>query len=132
MTTAALFDGLDRAGPGDAASVGWAVGAAGTRAGAAVLEAGCGAGGAYGVGVTAGLLAWRQVLAWAVWVAEAAELADAAALEAEVTAAGYRVLDACGLGRKAWAADYEPLAARLEAVPTGAEYGYRLIVAEAA
>lgn len=89
MTIAALFDGLNRAGPGDATSVGWAVGVARTRAGAA-------------------------------------------ALHAEVAAPGYRALDACGLGRKAWAADYELLAARLEAVPTGAEYGHRLIVAEPA
>lgn len=44
MSLIALFEGLDRAGPGDAESLHWAVGRAGTQPGAAVLDAGCGLG----------------------------------------------------------------------------------------
>jgi len=40
----ALFTPLDRAGPGDAASLRWALEVAGTRADARVLDAGCGTG----------------------------------------------------------------------------------------
>ena len=39
-----LFEGLDRAGPGDRDSVAWAFGAARTRPDAVVLDAGCGPG----------------------------------------------------------------------------------------
>ena len=39
-----LFTPLDRAGPGDAVSLRWALGMAGTRPGARVLDAGCGTG----------------------------------------------------------------------------------------
>ena len=39
-----LFLGLDRCGPGDADSLRWALGVAGTRPDAAVLDAGCGVG----------------------------------------------------------------------------------------
>ena len=40
----ALFAALDRAGPGDAESLRWALGVAGTRPDATVLDAGCGTG----------------------------------------------------------------------------------------
>lgn len=39
-----LFLGLDRAGPGDRASLDWVMGVAGTRADAVILDAGCGVG----------------------------------------------------------------------------------------
>ncbi|MCC5972405.1 MAG: methyltransferase domain-containing protein [Pararhodobacter sp.] len=221
----ALFAPLDRAGPGDAASLRWALEVAGTRADARVLDAGCGtgadlpallaavpqgrvvavdmaapfvarararfagveahvadmttppggpfdliwsAGAVYNLGVAAALKAWAGQLApggrvafsdlcWRVaeppraarefWAGEGLELPDAAGLEAQVTAAGWRVLGARWLGHAGWAAYYEPLAARLatfdgDAALTegfqaeialwrayGASYDYRLIVA---
>lgn len=39
-----LFDGLERAGPGDAASLGWAVALAGVPEAGVILDAGCGLG----------------------------------------------------------------------------------------
>lgn len=39
-----LFEGLDRLGPGSAESLRWAMGVAGTRADARILDAGCGTG----------------------------------------------------------------------------------------
>ena len=222
-----LFEGLERAGPGDAESLGWAVDRAGVVADAVILDAGCGlgadiatlaalrpgarivavdlmeafaarvraahpgvavacadmtdppggpfdfiwcAGAAYLPGVAACLEAWRghlreggavafSDLCWRVaepavaarefWAAEGLVMRDAAALEAVVAGAGYEVLGARWLEPAAWAAYYEPVAARLEVLPEdemtrafaaeialwrahGGEYGYRLIVARPA
>ena len=227
MSFEVLFDGLERAGPGDPASLGWAVACAGVPEAAAILDAGCGlgadldalsalrskarivavdlmasfvarvraahpgvevrcadmtdppggpfdfiwcAGAAYGPGVTACLAAWRghlraggavafSDLCWRVdapaeaarafWAAEGLTMRDAAGLEAVVTQAGYDILGACWLEPAAWAAYYEPVAARLAVLPEdemtrafaaeialwrahGADYGYRLIVARPA
>ncbi len=44
MSYEVLFDGLTRAGPGDAESLGWAVARAGVPERAAILDAGCGMG----------------------------------------------------------------------------------------
>ncbi len=129
------------------------------------------AGAVYCVGVGAALDAWRGVLApggrvafsdlrWRMadppkaardfWAGEGAVVADTAALEAEVAAAGYRVLGARWLDRGAWAAYYEPLEARLDGFAGdaalvagvrdeiavwrahGDSFGYRLLVAELA
>jgi len=221
----ALFAPLDRAGPGDAASLRWALQTAGTRPDARVLDAGCGtgadlpaliaavpqgrvvavdtaapfiervrarypgvaahladmanppggpfdliwsAGAVYNLGVAAALRAWAEHLApggcvafselcWRVpepprnardfWAAEGLALLEAEGLEAQVIAAGWRVLGARWLGRAGWAAYYEPLAARLAGFDgdpaliagfraeialwhaQGASYDYRVIVA---
>ncbi|WP_323022910.1 class I SAM-dependent methyltransferase, partial [Pararhodobacter sp.] len=176
MSLVDLFLRLDRAGPGDAESLRWALGVAGTPADARVLDAGCGtgadtgtllaavpqgqvvaldaaaefvaavataypavtaiqgdmaepptgpwdliwsAGAVYTIGVCGALEAWRGVLApggrvafsdlrWtmatppaeaaAFWQAEGVTLTDAAGLEAEVRAAGWRVLGARWVG----------------------------------
>jgi len=44
MSYAVLFDGLERAGPGDAESLGWAVTLAGVPGAGVILDAGCGLG----------------------------------------------------------------------------------------
>lgn len=188
-----LFLRLDRAGPGDAESLRWALRVAGTPPGARVLDAGCGtgadcgtlmaalpgarvtaldtsadfvqvvatkhpgvtairgdmaappagpwnliwsAGAVYHLGVGAALRAWRGVLApggrvafsdlrWtadhppaeaeAYWQSEGVAMSGAGALEAEIAAAGWRLLGARWVGRAGWAAYYEPLAAALDA-----------------
>ncbi len=189
----ALFAPLDRAGPGDAESLHWALAVAGTAPDATVLDAGCGtgadlaellaavprgrvvavdtapafiervrarfsaveahvadmadppggpfdliwsAGAVYHLGVGPALDAWAghlrpggrvafSDLAWyrpdppeaarAFWAAEGLRLTDAAGLEAQVAAAGWKVLGARWLGPAGWASYYEPLAARLAA-----------------
>lgn len=188
----ALFAGLDRAGPGDGESLRWALGVAGTRRDALVLDAGCGtgadtgallaavpqgsvtaldasarfaalvaekypaatvvcgdmaapppgpwdliwsAGAVYNLGVDRALASWRGVLApggrvafsdlrWttdhppaeaeAYWRAEGVVMSGAGALEAEIAAAGWRLLGARWVGHPGWAAYYEPLAAALD------------------
>lgn len=224
MSWEVIFDGLDRAGPGDAESLGWAVALAEVPEAGTILDAGCGmgadlgtlaalrpgarivavdlmeafvarvqaahpgvraicadmtdppggpfdfiwsAGAAYGPGVASCLAAWRahvcpggavafSDLCWRVeapaaaardfWAAEGLEMRDAAALEAVVAGVGYRVIGARWLEVEAWAAYYEPVARRLQALPEddltrafaaeialwrahGGDYGYRLIVA---
>lgn len=187
MSLVDLFLRLDRAGPGDAESLRWALGVAGTRADARILDAGCGtgadtgmllaaapqgrvmaldaapdfvalvaskypavsarqgdmaapprgpwdliwsAGAVYNLGIGRALDAWRGVLApggrvafsdlcWAgparpqavtdFFAAEGVAMRDAAALEAEVAAAGWRVLGARWIGRAGWARYYDPL-----------------------
>ena len=224
----ALFAPLERAGPGDADSLRWALSVAGTPGDAAVLDAGCGtgadlagllaavpqgrvvavdgaapfmdrvrarfpqvraevadmadppggpfdliwsAGAIYNLGIGPALTAWRghlkpggrvafSDLCWrgaarpeavtTFFAAEGIALTDADGLEAQVSAAGWRVLAARWLGPAGWAAYYEPLAARLDAFTGdavliagfraeialwqvhGAAYDYRLIVAEPA
>lgn len=221
-----LFVPLERAGPGDEASLRWALGVAGTPADAHVLDAGCGtgadlpallaavpqgrvvaldtaapfiervrarfptveahvadmasppggpfdliwsAGAVYQIGVAAALKAWAahlkpggrvafSDLCWrlddppeaarAFWAGEGLAPGDSGALAAQVRAAGWHVLGARWLGHGGWAAYYEPLEARLDALAGDAaliagfhaeialwrEYGhsydYRLIVAE--
>ena len=223
-----LFLPLERAGPGDAESLRWALEVAGTRPDATVLDAGCGtgadlpglitavpkgkvvaveaaprfiervrarfpaveahladmaappggpfdliwsAGAVYNLGVGRALAGWAghlkpggrvafSDLCWrrpdppaearAFWAAEGLDVPDAAGLEAQVTQAGWRVLDARWLGRAGWAAYYEPLEARLDGFSgdaalvegfraeialwreQGESYDYRLIVAEPA
>ena len=131
------------------------------------------AGAIYHLGVEAGLRRWRAHLApggrvafsqlcWAVarpspaarafWADNYPEMTDRAGVLAQVAAAGYRVLGARFLGRAAWAAYYEPLAARLDVLRAqgddpalaaeaeeitlwrtdGGDYGYLLILAEPA
>jgi SAM-dependent methyltransferase len=125
----------------------------------------------YNLGVTPALAAWRRHLApggcvaftdlrWtgserpdeaaAFWASEGVAVSDAAALEAEVAAAGYACLEAFWLDRAAWAAYYEPVERRLDALAGatgemaatveafrreialwrrhGVHYGYRLVV----
>lgn len=218
-----LFLTLDRCGPGDADSLRWALGVAGTRPDAAVLDAGCGmgadlpallaavpqgrvvavdtaapfiarvrarvpqvraevadmadppggpfdliwsAGAVYNLGVGPALAAWRGHLAaggrvafsdlcWTgqarpravadFFAAEGVALVDAPALEAQVAAAGWRVLGAMWLPPSAWAAYYQPVEGALGACPDpdvvagfraeialwrrfGGSYGYRLMV----
>ncbi|GAB1379577.1 class I SAM-dependent methyltransferase [Pararhodobacter aggregans] len=227
MSLVDLFLRLDRAGPGDAESLRWALGVAGTPADARVLDAGCGtgadtgtllaavpggtvtaldaaaefvasvattypavtaiqgdmadppagpwdliwsAGAVYTIGVRRALEAWRGVLApggrvafsdlrWtmatppeeaaAFWQAEGVTLTDAAGLEAEVRAAGWRVLGARWVGRAGWTRYYDPLEAVLADEPDselaralkaeialwkrwGDSYDYRLLVVEPA
>lgn len=227
MSLVDLFLRLDRAGPGDAESLRWALGVAGTPADARVLDAGCGtgadtgtllaavpqgqvvaldaaaefvaavataypavtaiqgdmaepptgpwdliwsAGAVYTIGVCGALEAWRGVLApggrvafsdlrWtmatppaeaaAFWQAEGVTLTDAAGLEADVRAAGWRVLGARWVGRAGWARYYDPLEAVLADEPDselaralkaeialwkrwGDSYDYRLLVVEPA
>ncbi|MFN4102062.1 MAG: class I SAM-dependent methyltransferase [Pararhodobacter sp.] len=203
-----LFLRLDRAGPGDAESLRWALGVAGTRSDGRVLDAGCGtgadtgtllsalpeaqvtaldvaevfvaavagkypgvtaimgdmaspppgpwdfiwsAGAVYNIGVAAALDAWRPVLApggrvafsdlrWttqtppeeavAYWDSEGLTLTGGAALQAEVEAAGWRVLGARWVGRAGWAAYYDPLAKALEFEPdTELAEGFRREIA---
>jgi SAM-dependent methyltransferase len=126
------------------------------------------AGAIYQAGVVPALSAWRQVLApggrvafsdllvrvpdpspaLCDWLAgEGLALRDEAALRAEVSAAGFRVLDAFWLSRAAWAAYYEPLERRLDRLEDspltrafrseialwrrhGGEFGYLMAVAE--
>lgn len=214
-----LFLRLERAGPGDAVSLEWAV--QGLQPGARVLDAGCGvgadtgallgrgfqvtaleasevfaaevarrhpgarvvvgdmrappegpydliwsAGAVYNVGVAAALAAWRGALAPGgkvafsdlckrvpvlpracaeYWATEGLTLRDAAALEAEVTAAGYRVLGAEWVSDQGWADYYEPLERALAGCPDaglvaafraeianwrahGDTFGYRMIL----
>lgn len=92
------------------------------------------AGAVYNVGVAAALKAWRGVLApggrvvfsdlckrvdalpdacAAYWATEGLTLRDAATLEAEVVAAGWRVLGADWVSAQGWADYYEPLEAAL-------------------
>lgn len=124
------------------------------------------AGAVYNVGVTAALAAWRGALApggrvafsdlckrvevlpqacAAYWATEGLTLRDAATLEAEVAAAGWRVLAADWVSAQGWAAYYEPLEAALAGCPDadlvaafraeianwreyGDTFGYRMIV----
>lgn len=127
------------------------------------------AGAVYNLGVGPALAAWRghltpggrvafSDLCWTgaarpepvarFFAAEGVEIHDAAGLEAQVTAAGWRVLGARWLGPAGWAAYYAPLAARLDGFAGdtaliealraeialwrahGAAYDYRLVVAE--
>lgn len=227
MSLVDLFLRLDRAGPGDADSLRWALGVAETRADARILDAGCGtgadtgtllaavpqgrvaaldaaadfvaavatrypavtalqgdmadppagpwdliwsAGAVYNLGIGRALAAWRGVLApggcvafsdlcWAgparpqavtdFFDAEGVAMRDAAALEAEVTAAGWRVLGARWIGRAGWARYYDPLEAALAEERDGdlvaafraeialwqrwgESYDYRLLVVEPA
>jgi len=193
MSLTDLFLSLDRAGPGDADSLRWALAVAGTPPGARVLDAGCGtgadtaqllaavprgrvtaldkdaafvasvaarhpgatvlqgdmaappagpydliwsAGAVYNLGIGRALAAWRGVLVPGGRVAfsdlrwtrgtppagardflsgEGVALTDATGLEAEIAAAGWRLLGARWVGRAGWAAYYEPLAAALDA-----------------
>lgn len=188
-----LFLGLDRAGPGLAEDLRWALAEAGIRPGARVLDAGCGvgadtgtllaaglrvtaldasplfvaevarrhpaatavagdmrnppggpydliwsAGAVYNVGIAAALAAWRPVLApggrvafsdlrkraevlpeacAAFWATEGLTLKGAEAMEAEVAAAGWRVLAARWVPAQGWAAYYEPLEPALNTCP---------------
>ncbi|MEM9048629.1 MAG: class I SAM-dependent methyltransferase [Pseudomonadota bacterium] len=87
----------------------------------------------YFLGIAAGLARWRPLLApvgrvvfsepvWltetpspacaAMWQAEYPPMSDEAGIRAAVARAGYRVIEAFPLGAAAWAAYYEPLAAR--------------------
>lgn len=129
------------------------------------------AGAVYQVGVGRALGAWRRHLkpggrvvfsdlcwtlddrppeAVAFWAEEGLNPGDAAALEAEVEAAGYRVLGARWLGPADWAAYYGPVEVELDRFGDesalvagfrreiaiwrthGVSFGYRLIVAEPA
>lgn len=227
MSLTDLFLPLDRAGPGDADSLRWALGVAGTAPDARVLDAGCGtgadtgallaavpqgkvtaldkaelfakavaakfpaatvvcgdmaappagpydliwsAGAVYTIGIGRALAAWRGVLApggrvafsdlrWttaappdgarAFWAGEGVDLTDAAGLEAEIAAAGWRVLGARWLGRAGWQAYYAPIDAALATCDDAAlvaalraeiacwrdygdSYDYRLVVVEPA
>lgn len=222
-----LFLTLDRAGPGDAESLRWALSVAGTAPGARVLDAGCGtgadtgtlaralpgaritaldlsprfadrvrarhpgvtavagdmaappgghydliwsAGAIYNLGVGPALTAWRPHLApggrvafsdlrWSTdspppeavahWAAEGLTLTDAAGLDADIAAAGWRLLGARWLGQGGWAAYYDPLDAALAACDNpaltaafraeiaawhrhGAAWDYRIAVVEPA
>lgn len=131
-------------------------------------------GAVYGHGVAACLGAWRGHLApggrvaftelcWttatpsavarAFWAGEYPDMGDLAALERAVGRAGYRLVQGEWLPASAWAAYYEPLVPRLDALAqepgcqevveafraeiavwraAGQDYGYRLIVAEPA
>lgn len=124
------------------------------------------AGAVYNVGVSAALQAWRGHLApggrvafsdlcrrvevlppacAAYWATEGLTLRDAATLEAEVVAAGWRVLEADWVSEQGWADYYEPVEAALAGCPEadlvsgfraeianwrayGRTFGYRLIV----
>lgn len=131
-------------------------------------------GAAYGPGVSACLAAWRKVLApggrlaftelcWRgsavsaqarrFWAADYPAMGDVAALEATIHAAGLRIVASDWLSDAAWAAFYDPVAARIDALAQdpdlqmqavlsgfraeialwrdhGAQYGYRLNVVE--
>lgn len=126
------------------------------------------AGAVYNVGVAAALAAWRAALAPGgrvafsdlckrvdvlpqacadYWATEGLPLRDAATLEAEVAAAGWRVLAVEWISSEGWAAYYEPLEAALPGCNDpdlvaafraeianwrafGDSFGYRLIVCE--
>lgn len=100
------------------------------------------AGAAYGPGVPAALAAWAGHLApggavafsdclWRTprpaavtrdfWAREYPDMQDLAGHLARIEALGWRVLGARWLGRAAWAAYYEPLAARVAALRPGAD-----------
>ncbi|MEM8741901.1 MAG: class I SAM-dependent methyltransferase, partial [Pseudomonadota bacterium] len=91
----------------------------------------------YFLGIAAALADWRPLLApgarvvfsepvWltdtpsaavaAMWQAEYPPMTDETGILAQVAAASYRVIEAFPLGSAAWAAYYEPLAARETAV----------------
>jgi len=100
------------------------------------------AGAVYFLGVTVALAAWRDHLApegvvafshigWRVadpapaardfWAEGYPEITDAAGITAQVEAAGYRVVAQRWLPRAAWAAYFDPLAARVAALRAGAD-----------
>ena len=108
------------------------------------------AGAVYGPGIPAALACWRRALApggrvafshlcWtgtarppdaaAFWAEEFPAMADRAAAEAEITAAGWRVLDTWTLPPAAWAAYYAPLEARLDALAPDADAGLAAAIA---
>ena len=95
------------------------------------------AGAVYSTGIPATLAAWRKALApggcaafshlcWtgaarpppaaAFWAEEFAAMGDIAQAEAEIAAAGWRLLDRWPLGPAGWEAYYAPLEARLDAL----------------
>jgi len=127
------------------------------------------AGAVYTIGVTTALRAWRGHLApgghvafsdlrarvasvpaevSAFWASEGVDLQGADALDAEVAAAGYRILGSRWVGPAGWASYYGPLEAELDSVDAdpelvaslraeialwrthGVSYGYRLVVAK--
>lgn len=128
------------------------------------------AGAVYNIGVAEALRAWRPLLApggrvafsdlrWTsgtpaagamdFWASQGLTLTGPEALEAEIAAAGWRVIDARWVGRAGWAAYYDPLELALKAehdaelVDTfraeiacwkefGDNYDYRLLVVEPA
>ena len=100
------------------------------------------AGAVYGPGIAAALAGWRQALApggraafshlcWsgavrppaaaAFWAEEFPGMGDIADAEAQIAAAGWRILDRWPLGPGGWEAYYGPLEARLDALSPGAD-----------
>ena len=71
----------------------------------------------------------RPDAAVAFWAAEFPAMTDRAGAEAEVAAAGLRILDAFWLPPAAWAAYYLPMEARLDALTAGADAEMAAVIA---